>query len=133
MWEGHHNLFEDQFFISAMQNRKQERLIGKVDYAITDCPLLLCEVYMSEDYPREMIPAMLAVFNRYDNINVVLNRKKKYNPNGRNQDENGARVIDRTIREMLARNNVPIHLELDGDRQAKYKILDYIDNEYNRS
>lgn len=124
VWEGHHNLFDDQFFISAHQNRKQERLIGKVDYAVTDCPLMLCEVYLADDYPKEVLPAMLAVFNRYDNFNVVLNRKKAYNPNGRNQDENQARVIDRAIREMLERNNIPVHLEVDGDRQAKYKILE---------
>jgi adenylate kinase family enzyme len=94
VWEGHHNLFDDQFYISAMQNRRQERLINKVNFIITDCPLMLCEVYMADDYPREMLPAMLAVFNRYDNFNVVLTRRKAYNPNGRNQDENGARVIE---------------------------------------
>lgn len=124
VWEGHHNLFEDQFYISAMQNRRQERLVNKVNYIITDSPLILCEVYLAETYPREMVQAMLAVFHRYDNFNVVLNRKKAYNPNGRNQDEKGARAIDRSIRDMLVRNNIPAHLEIDGDRDAKFKILE---------
>jgi len=124
VWEGHHNIFEDQFYISAQQNRRMERLVGKVDYIITDCPLMLCEVYLAPDYPREILPAMLAVFNRYNNFNVVLNRKKAYNPNGRNQDENGARVIDRAIREMLVRNNIPVHLEIDGVKGNKHRILE---------
>jgi ABC-type amino acid transport substrate-binding protein len=129
VWEGHHNIFEDQFYISAQQNRRMERLVGKVDYIITDCPLMLCEVYMDPGYPREMLPAMLAVFNRYDNFNVVLNRKKAYNPNGRNQDENGARVIDRSIREMLERNNIPVHLEVDGVKGNKYQIIEALTRE----
>ena len=44
------SILSDQLYILAKQNRKLNRLQGKVDYALTDAPLLLNVHYTPIDY-----------------------------------------------------------------------------------
>lgn len=106
VWEKHHNLLEDQFYVSAMQNRRLRRLVGQVDYIVTDSPLLLCDYY-AKDYPASFHEYMRTVWDSYDNVSFLLTRQKAYNPIGRMQDEAGARAIDAAIADNLNRTCVP--------------------------
>lgn len=88
VWENRDNILEDQLYILAKQNRKLSRLLGLVDYAITDCPLLLGLAYTKPDYYKEFHSFLMEVWNSYDNQNFYLVRspKNKYQAIGRVQN-----------------------------------------------
>ena len=122
VWEGHFNLLQDQWYISAMQNRKIRRLIGQVEYIVTDSPLLLGAVYMDETIPQSLKDCVRDIWNTYDNINFMLNRVKPYVKVGRTQDEVDARKIDNECRRVLHEAGEIFH-EITADRNGKVEIL----------
>jgi len=100
-WEGHGNMLLDQLYISAQQNRKLERLRGKVEYCITDSPLLLCLAYKPENYYTLFDDFVKQVWDSYNNMNFLLQRTYPYRPNGRYHTEDQSAVIERDIRDIL--------------------------------
>jgi hypothetical protein len=121
-WEGHFNVLEDQLYVSALQNRKQERLLGKVDWIITDSPLLLCVTYMPTHYKESFKQAMLDMWNRYDNVSYFIKRQKKYSPIGRSQNEQEARDVDSRVAGLMSELQVD-YVAIDGNRSAKTTIM----------
>lgn len=74
IWAERNNMFKDQGYIFAKQNHKLEILQGKVDYAITDCPLLLSAIY-GEKYStasRHLRNHVMEKFHGYENINIFI-------------------------------------------------------------
>lgn len=121
-WENQKEKLSDQLYITAKQNRGLERLIGKVEYAISDSPLLL-GIHYATNYKLESFEKLVVeLFNSYDNINFFINRKKKYNPAGRFQTEEQAIEIDYKIKELLWYLDIPF-IEIDGDTNAAEKIV----------
>src|SRR6266446_4338308 len=49
-WEKHHNIFNDQLYILAQQNRRLERLKDQVNYVISDSPILMYQAYNPKGY-----------------------------------------------------------------------------------
>jgi hypothetical protein len=121
-WERHHNILEDQLYVSAKQNRKLERLQGQVDWVITDSPLLMCLPYIPADYCSSFRPLIREMFNRYDNINYFLVREKEYNPVGRNQTEEQARQLDVKIHQLLLDEDIPF-TTLPANRDTKHLVM----------
>lgn len=117
--------FDDQIYITAKQNHKLWRLNGKVDYAITDSPLMLGLVYAAPDYYLHFRPLVLELFNSYDNEVFLIKRAKAYNPVGRNQNEEDAEKVHYSIIDTLDRYSIP-YTEIDGDTDAPLKILSMI-------
>src|SRR6187399_572968 len=71
VWENIHQSSSDYLYILASQNRRLERLRGKVDFAVTDSPLLL-PGYYGKNYgniPEIIVPLSHEIFETYDNIN----------------------------------------------------------------
>lgn len=101
VWEGRQYLLADQLYIAAKQNRKLERLRGKVDYCITDSPLLLCLAYKPENYYNLFDDFVKEVWDSYDNINFLIQRTHAYRNNGRYQSEDQTNQIERDIRDIL--------------------------------
>lgn len=130
-WDEHWNLLQDQYYVSALQYRDQQRLRGKVEMMITDSPLIIGIVYMSNQ-PQEVEDAMLATFDTFDNFNVVLERKKAYNPKGRSQTEDEARAVDDRINSLLQKYEIEVHLTTEGTREARNIIADALIEEYGR-
>jgi adenylate kinase family enzyme len=114
--------FSDQLYITAKQNQRQLNLLNKVDYVVTDSPLLTGLAYVPEDYFESYKPLLLEIFNSYDNVNFFLNRTKPYNPIGRNQTEDEATAISHKIRSILQKERIPF-IEIDGNSGAADKIL----------
>lgn len=93
VWEERHNIFPEQDYISAHQNRSLRRLIAHdIDYAVCDTSLILALMYIPDDFPKSYAPYLVDAFNSYDNINIVLERNPElpYIQAGRNQDLAGA-------------------------------------------
>lgn len=93
----------DQFYLLAKQNRRLDRLVDKVDYIITDSPLLLCAYYgnLYGHYPDIIVPVTKALFDKYDNINFFIKRTKPFDPRGRLGGEDNAKRADEGIKDLL--------------------------------
>lgn len=97
-WEQRYDILDRQVYILAKQYNRLKRLEDKVDYAITDSPLLLSIVY---DYKSTYLPLLAEeLHNEFDNMNFFL-PIKKYNETGRNQTYEEAIQIERRILRML--------------------------------
>jgi len=101
IYEGHTNILADQLYLLAQQNRRQQRLLGQVDYIITDSPLPLCLVYKPKNYLKTFDALTLELFNTYDNINFFLKRVDKFQAEGRVHDKPQSISLDRRIKGIL--------------------------------
>lgn len=129
-WEKNHVALSDQFFVSANQHYKQFILNGHVDVIITDSPLLIGLFYYKEEnvvIKKSFETFIKETFNRQNNLNILLKRRKKFNPNGRNQSEERCKEIDIEIKNFLDSNLVD-YTELDGDSSCIPIIYDIIRN-----
>ena len=100
VYEGR-DMSDDQLYIFAKQHRRMHILIDKVDWIITDSPLLLSAVYAPNNYFKSFIPLVLESYYRYDNMNFLLKRIKPYNQYGRTQSEEEAKSIDRKVSKLM--------------------------------
>jgi len=126
-WEGHLSYLDDEFYVLAHQNRRLVRLKGKVEYVITDSPILLGLAYVPPDYyPQYFNKFIHEVWNSYDNINIVLQREsKKYIETGRNQKYDEALIKDRMMVSLLE-GNKDKYISVYVDRTTKYEIVEYV-------
>jgi len=119
VWENNLDALKDQLYIFANQNRKLKRLEDKVEYAITDSPLLLTLIYMPEDYPKSFRQFVVDIDHCYNNKNFFINRVKSYIESGRVETEKQALAIDRRIEGSL---RLGLYLAVDGGSNAPSKI-----------
>lgn len=121
-WEKRFNTLEDQLYVVASQNRKLKRLIGQVDYIITDSPVLMALPYAREDYlPKYFRELVWEVHHSYSNINFFLERAKEYHPVGRHHTEEQAIELDGIIENLLASRDD--YTRIRADENAKYSII----------
>ena len=101
-------LKEDQLYVFAHQYRRISRLIGKVDYIIADCPLLMCIPYIAEGFFTKLEPLIVEIWNSFDNQSFLLTRPTdfKYEAEGRYQDEEGAVNQHNKIVDVLTKYDV---------------------------
>ncbi len=104
VYEGATATLNDQLYVLMEQDKRQRRLVGQVDWIITDSPLILAEIYVNGDSTRRLAITAEAWsrFKRYNNVNVFINRIKPYADYGRNQSEDEARIIDEKLRDLTA-------------------------------
>ena len=104
-WSKSQFTLRNQVHVFGEQHNRIFRLLGQVDVIITDSPLLLTPIYdtRESDTLRKLA---IEEFNSMWNYVVFLKRCKPYNPNGRNQDEDGAKEIDKKIANFLLDNNI---------------------------
>jgi nicotinamide riboside kinase len=117
-------VFQAQEYIFGKQHFRFRRCAQEVDMIIADCPLVLGLVYIPEDFELPSLRNCIReAFGMYDNLNIFLERTKDYNPAGRFQTEDEAKVLDKTIRDMLDRENIPYH-HVKAGRDATAQILE---------
>ena len=108
---------------------KIQRVLGKVDVAITDSPIMLGSMYTDEKPFKDVC---IYEGNKYKNTyNIFVKRKKKYNENGRNQTEEEAKEIDKKIIQMLNDNNVEFTYA-DGSEEGYNAIVNEILKKLNK-
>ena len=106
VWSKSQFTLGNQIKVFGEQHDRIFRLLGQVEVVITDSPLLLTPIYDTRESDTLRTLAM-EEFNSMWNYTVFLKRCKPYNPNGRNQDEDGAVEIDRRIADFLLDNQIP--------------------------
>ena len=115
VWEKRHKTFENQVYIFGKQHNRIFRLLGQVEVIITDSPLYLTPIYDTKNQFLKQLAFYEA--SKCNNLNILLARKKAYNPNGRNHNKSQAIEIDQQIRELLTTNNIPF-VEAYGDAEG---------------
>lgn len=133
VWADRHKELNDQLYITAKQNHRLFLLKDKVDYCITDSPLLLSLVYCRM-MPSSFSPFVMDLFHEYDNVAFVLKRTKPYLLFGRSQTEEEARFLDANIIQLVTKNVPPNRIaEFDGDQHAPKHMMTWLKErkEYN--
>ena len=133
VWEGHSEVMRDQFFLAANQHRQMIRLDGKVDYCITDSPMLLNIVYRDMYgeplYSDVLDKLVLECHNRYENINIFMSRPPvaKFKQEGRLQDYIQSCTVDERIELLLTRlREHYIKVNYEWTNSIFTELLDYI-------
>lgn len=121
VWECRYETFKDELYIFAKQSHKLFRLLGKVDAVVTDHPLLLTAFYAKND--PDLVRLCESRFASYDNLNILIDRAKPYNPNGRNQTLAESDEIGEGIKSTLDSLKIP-YVEIPGDESAPEKVAE---------
>lgn len=110
VWEDRSTTLSIQPYITIKQFRNLIRLKGKVDYVITDAPILLGHVYADKYAPTLPLSYKQFILDLHNqelnpNVNLLLNRSFSYDETGRYQNETVAKEIDQDIEDMLVSTN----------------------------
>lgn len=128
VWGESIKTLRNQIHVFGEQHNRVFRLLDKVEYIVSDSPILLSSFYNSKTgESKELDNLILSEHNKMDTLDIFLNRTKEYNPNGRNEDEKTADLYAMEIKEFLKKMGVS-YIELDADETTYLKILDIITN-----
>jgi len=100
VYDGHFGTLSDQIYIFGKQQRRAKRLVGQVEYAITDSPLLLSTLY-NKDLSSSFDTLVKEEFDTYNNLNFFINRVKPYVNVGREQTRDEAVELDTSLKGLL--------------------------------
>lgn len=123
VWDDHTACLSDQIYVFGKQYHRIHRLLNKVDVIITDAPLLLSIHYGHGKTPQSFSDLVRDIYGQLNNMDVFLNRKKKYQPAGRLQTEEQARSIDEDLKKLLDKFCI-VPYSIDADQDAAKKIAD---------
>lgn len=121
VWEKNGEVFKCQFYITGKQIFKISRCFGKVDVIVTDSPINLGALYADNEELKKAILSENKKYNKNE-INIFINRVKKYNPNGRHQNEEEAKKIDENTKKFLTKNNIPF-ICVNGDKEGYEEVV----------
>jgi hypothetical protein len=122
VWEGTTELLNNQIHVFAEQFRRQWRLIGKVDYIITDSPILLSAVYfdfwfertkpkfLTNTFAAQTKEYFLAASRQFHNVNFFITRSKPYHQIGRMQSKEEAQLVDNSVLSYLGETNTEFEI-----------------------
>lgn len=116
-------MLDQQEYIFAKQNHRLHRLRGKVEYVITDSPILLSTVYANKDWKcRETFRTLVReTYDSYNNVNLFLERPDTFQQYGRVHNKEESEQIDVDILNALK------HYNIDFDTfQTSEKVVDFI-------
>ena len=108
MLDGH---YEHQFAILNEQMKRINRLYGKVDFIVTDSPILLNNTYLNEDKNTEVYSAYSDSLNKlyglYNNFNYFVERDTSvFEKEGRIHNLEQSIAIDNELKNMLHNNQI---------------------------
>ena len=96
-----------QKLILEEQKKRMDRLIGQVDFVVTDAPVLLNSVYLNSDDKSSYDEALVNLFNQYDNFNLeVIRDVNNFEEEVRIHNLEQSQQADNDIRTLLNRNNI---------------------------
>jgi hypothetical protein len=103
VWEDNKHLLKNQHLLFLEQLKRQLRLIDKVDYVVTDSPLLLNAVYLTfnhdlyDSYYEATHDYMLQSWYQFDNKNYLLERKTDFQQLERAHSQDDSVLLDEII------------------------------------
>lgn len=123
-------LKDNQLYVFAKQEKRFHDLRNKgVDYVVTDSPLILSSIYND---PKSLDPEIfdnliMDIYNRYDNLNFLINRNRgyKYDTIGRRHSFAESLELDKKIRDKLDSLQIP-YFEVANNQKAVDKVMEQI-------
>lgn len=121
----------DQIYFLAKQIRKETLLFNKVDYVITDSPVIMNQVYTKKYCSEYLYNAVKYATEYYykqsaadghKHINILLKRIKPYQQVGRYQTEEESDELFIDIKNLLVELNVEFY-ECNADKNEIMKFL----------
>jgi len=110
VYEERYEALKCQPYISSDQLWNIEKLIGKVDYIVTDSPFILAciygPLYTGNKYPENFYKSMIEYHKTLNSFNFLLKRGFPYETEGRIQTEYEADKIYEDIKLLLIDNNL---------------------------
>ena len=77
-WDLLDGSYEHQKQILAEQKRRIDRLVGKVDFVVTDAPILFNIIYLNDcDEKKQHMQDLLKIFSGYTNFNFLYKEMKR--------------------------------------------------------
>lgn len=122
----------DQVYLLGKQARYESQLYGKVDYIVTDSPLLLCPIYEKYYTGKDIIGQAAINFLKdaedkgVKHLNFLLTRNKEFDPRGRYETLEQASQVDEAARQFLTDNNIPFVEISTSDRERAAEILKHM-------
>lgn len=105
-WEQLDGSPEHQFEVLQEQLARVDRLYGKVDFIVTDSPILLNGVYNKELTP-EYDQMVTSLYNDFENFTYFVQRDaSSYQQEGRIQNLEESQKIDQDIKDLLTEKNI---------------------------
>lgn len=112
-WEGRKVDAASQIYLLGKQASYENKLYGKVDFIVTDSPVLLAGIYAlrhPEEKCKYVSDAALGYIRAHSDeveyVNIFLQREKEYDPRGRFESEEQAKEMDEFIKKYLVDNNI---------------------------
>lgn len=135
-WDGKKVGQYDQIYIFGKQSRSEYMLYGKVDYIITDSPILLSPVYEKyynngESMIEEAAIKFLkkATNNGIQHVNFLLERQKEFNPEGRYETEEQAKQVDLEVRKFIVNYDIDYKLINCPDEDRIKVMMEYLEDD----
>ncbi len=133
IWMEDYETLNNQYFVSNGQYKILKSMKGKVDFIVTDGPLIN-ELYYNR-HNKDNISniektenLILNAHRDFNNINIFLKRGNfKYEQQGRQQNEEEAKEIDVILKHLLKGNNIEFK-EFPSDTNEIDNIIEYIIN-----
>lgn len=119
----------DQIYFLGKQTRRESMLYEKVDYIVTDSPVMMGSYYADKYCPKLLADGIRAATKAfYDQAehdghkhhHVFLKRSKPYNPSGRYQSEDEAKEMDVELREHMSEYKL---IECSTDEKSLSELL----------
>jgi len=111
-WAGRKISAFDQFYIAATQAQIESTLYGKVEFLISDSPLLLGCFYEKYNHGDSIaLPSAIRLMNRAERLgveyfNFYLIREKDYDSRGRYESKEEASELDGHLEQFLMNNGI---------------------------
>ena len=107
-WELLDGSYIHQKAILVEQKRRIDRLMGKVDFIVTDAPLLFNIVYLKDESRRDKhMQTLLEIFGNYYNFNFFVKRdENNFEKEGRIQNLEESKEKDEEIHKLLKDNDL---------------------------
>lgn len=130
-WEGRKITTYDQIYFLGKQVRRESMLYGKVDWVVTDSPVMMNLYYAQKYCPTSLAEgvrsATLSFYRQgaddgHNHIHIMLKRTKPYKGEGRYQTEDEAREIDAGVKRLLDDLRVP-YIESGSDEEELMKVF----------
>lgn len=134
-WEKRPISMYDQIYFLGKQSRKESMLYGKVDWIVTDAPIMMilyyAQKYCSVSVSEGVRAAVLALYRQaaedgHQHYHVLLNRTTPYQAEGRYQTEKEALEMDDEIYKMLSSLKIPVINSATGEENLA-KLLVKLD------
>lgn len=134
VWSGKQVGAYDQIYIFGKQAKSEYDLYSKVDYIITDSPLLLSPIY-EKYYNGGSSVVESSVFKHLEkarnsgveHVNFLMNRTKPFNPKGRYETEESAVRVDGVVEKYLIDNKIEYYSVTEVEQDDKLQeILTYL-------